>query len=95
MNIRVRWDCMLQATANGGGVVPYIPPPVSVVARVPAAAGPIPIEADHDTGQAAADATTTTPAIYYTVCCASCQTTVASLDMTDEVYHFYGCLASA
>lgn len=33
--------------------------------------------------------------IYYTVCCANCQTTVAALDMTDEVYHFSGCLASA
>ena len=33
--------------------------------------------------------------IYYTVCCANCQTTVAALNMTDEVYHFSGCLASA
>lgn len=33
--------------------------------------------------------------IYYTVCCANCQTTVAALDMTEEVYHFSGCLASA
>lgn len=33
--------------------------------------------------------------IYYTVCCANCQTTVAALDMTDEVYHFSGCLASS
>ena len=33
--------------------------------------------------------------IYYTVCCANCNTQVASLDMTDEVYHFYGCLASS
>ena len=32
--------------------------------------------------------------VYYAVCCADCDTTVASLDMTDEVYHFYGCLAS-
>lgn len=33
--------------------------------------------------------------IYYTVCCANCQTTVAALDMTDEVYYFHGCIASA
>lgn len=32
---------------------------------------------------------------YYKVCCANCQTPVASLDMNDEVYHFYGCVASA
>jgi len=33
--------------------------------------------------------------VYYTVCCANCQTQVAALDMEDEVYHFYGCLASS
>lgn len=33
--------------------------------------------------------------LYYTVCCANCTTTVAALDMEDEVYHFYGCLATA
>lgn len=32
---------------------------------------------------------------YYKTVCANCQTQVAALDMTDEVYHFYGCLASA
>ena len=32
--------------------------------------------------------------IYYAVSCANCQTMVAALDMTDEVYHFYDCLAS-
>jgi hypothetical protein len=31
---------------------------------------------------------------YYQTVCAHCQTQVAALDMTDEVYHFYGCLAS-
>lgn len=33
--------------------------------------------------------------VYYTVCCANCTTTVAALDMEDEVYHFYGCLATS
>lgn len=32
---------------------------------------------------------------YYTVCCSSCETTVAALDMNDEVYHFHGCITSA
>lgn len=31
---------------------------------------------------------------YYAVYCANCETQVAALDMEDEVYHFYGCLAS-
>jgi hypothetical protein len=32
---------------------------------------------------------------YFSVCCAICQTQVAVIDMSDEVYHFFGCLASA
>jgi hypothetical protein len=32
---------------------------------------------------------------YYKVCCDHCLTQVAALDMTDEVYHFFGCMASA
>ena len=34
------------------------------------------------------------PEIYHSVHCASCQTEVAALNMSDEVYHFFGCLAS-
>lgn len=33
--------------------------------------------------------------VYYTVCCANCTTTVAALDMENQVYHFYGCLATS
>ncbi len=33
--------------------------------------------------------------IYYSVVCANCRTEVAALDMKDEVYHFFGCLASS
>lgn len=32
---------------------------------------------------------------YFPVHCARCQTQVAALDMTEEVYHFYGCLESS
>ena len=32
---------------------------------------------------------------YYSVHCAKCSTQVAALDMTDEVYHFFDCLASS
>ena len=34
------------------------------------------------------------PEIYHSVHCASCQTEVAALNMSDEIYHFFGCLAS-
>jgi hypothetical protein len=33
--------------------------------------------------------------VYYSVHCSTCRTQVAALDMGDEVYHFFGCLASA
>lgn len=33
--------------------------------------------------------------VYFSVHCHSCHTQVAALDMTDEVYHFFGCLSSA
>jgi len=36
-----------------------------------------------------------TQTVYYTVCCANCQTQVAVLDMTEEVYHFSNCLVSS
>lgn len=32
---------------------------------------------------------------YYAVECATCQTQVAALDMTDEVYYFHGCIESS
>ena len=35
------------------------------------------------------------PVLYYSVHCSYCQWEVAALDMTDEVYYFYGCIASA
>jgi len=33
--------------------------------------------------------------VYYSVHCSACRTQVAALDMADEVYHFFGCCASA
>jgi hypothetical protein len=33
--------------------------------------------------------------VYYSVHCSTCRTQVAALDMEDEVYHFFACLASA
>mmetsp|Transcript_7187 Transcript_7187/g.10532 ORF Transcript_7187/g.10532 Transcript_7187/m.10532 type:complete len:195 (-) Transcript_7187:77-661(-) len=33
--------------------------------------------------------------IYYSVHCGNCKTSVAALDMRDEVYHFFGCVASS
>jgi len=44
---------------------------------------------DDEDGQAE------TQTVYYTVCCANCQTQVAVLDMTEEVYHFSNCLVSS
>jgi hypothetical protein len=32
---------------------------------------------------------------YFSIHCSNCNTEVAALDMSDEVYHFFGCLVSA
>jgi hypothetical protein len=34
-------------------------------------------------------------ALYYSVHCGYCQYEVAALDMTEEVYYFHACIASA
>jgi E2F-associated phosphoprotein len=49
----------------------------------------------HAAAAAAADTDTDDDIIYHAVCCANCQTQVAALDMTEEVYHFFGCIASS
>jgi E2F-associated phosphoprotein len=36
-----------------------------------------------------------TAEVYYSVHCLQCNTQVAALDMKEEVYHFFGCLASS
>ena len=36
-----------------------------------------------------------TAEVYYSVHCLQCKTQVAALDMKEEVYHFFGCLASS
>jgi hypothetical protein len=33
--------------------------------------------------------------VYQSVYCLQCQTQVAALDMKEELYHFFGCLASS
>jgi E2F-associated phosphoprotein len=81
MGVTVRWDKQLTYDTSDRCLVPF----VSHEDTVPSSNGGNKI---HDAG---CDDNT----IYYTVCCASCQTTVAALDMTDEVYHFSGCLASS
>lgn len=107
MNILVRWDCKLQYDADASRLVPYdysdnnhnnnshdnghhgnnANHNIRSPARVP--------NDDHHHLESAQEQEAQEEGVYYTVCCANCQTQVASLDMSDEVYHFYGCVASA
>eukprot|EP00977_Amphora_coffeiformis_P010657 scaffold2510_cov169-Amphora_coffeaeformis.AAC.8 len=93
MNIIVRWDVKLHYDAAEGQLVPVSDEPTSL----PQAGGnhhsekPRVVVEDHPEQEKGGG----DDAYYYKVCCANCQTQVASLDMTDEVYHFYGCVASA
>ena len=45
------------------------------------------------TNEGGENVTTTTQ--FYSVHCGYCQYEVAALDMTEEVYYFYACIASA
>ena len=100
MNIMVRWDVKMHYDAAQGELVPVADEATSLPAAAAAAAAasnnnpekppPRVVVEDHQENESEKD-----DVHYYKVCCANCQTQVASLDMTDEVYHFYGCVASA
>ncbi|KAL7580024.1 hypothetical protein ACA910_005010 [Epithemia clementina (nom. ined.)] len=102
MNIIVRWDLVLTYDLKQKRLVPYSKRPLTSDSHNDNTAStgsynnnynnniPVVIEENMDT-----KLTQEQEEIYYTVCCSNCQTQVASLDMRDEVYHFYGCLASS
>jgi E2F-associated phosphoprotein len=109
MNILVRWDMPLQYSNEHRCLEPYrvrVPERTNIISDVDTE---VPLSPRGPSTVASATTTATlnntsgtndvdandANTIYYTVCCANCQTTVAALDMTDEVYHFSGCLASA
>lgn len=100
MSVMVRWDLRLRYDPENRCLVPF--PHASNIGNG--------IRTDHDDGDRGPSSrfhdpvpsvnsdehfVETNETVYYTVCCANCHTTVAALDMTDEVYHFSGCLASS
>lgn len=90
MGIAVRWDMKLRYDTTTRCLVRVefeTPPTVEtpVADRLIPILGVDPPEAEKDDID---------NAMYFSVCCSNCQTTVAALDMTEEVYHFSGCLAS-
>jgi hypothetical protein len=100
MGIVVHWQSLLMYDEPSQQLVP-VTPPVLVPAAVAAAeegqqqqADQVPIVDDdghpnYNIFQHGGD-----EEIYYSVHCDNCGTQVAALDMKDEVYHFFGCLAS-
>jgi hypothetical protein len=54
----------------------------ALIGKPPTPAHHVPPEKEHEQ-------------VYYSVQCSTCRTQVAALDMEDELYHFFGCLASA
>jgi hypothetical protein len=99
MNIGVHWDRRLVYDEASQELTPFSSP--QSPSTTPSTTSPDmnPIPNHDDTGTAANNskhnAAATGPEIYYSVYCNNCQTEVAALDMTDEVYYFYGCLASS
>jgi E2F-associated phosphoprotein len=102
MSVTVRWDLSLQYDPESRCLVPCQPANRSTNSSSQNSA--IRCEDDRSNssdchpvpcGDGEANAVRADGTIYYTVCCANCHTTVAALDMSDEVYHFSGCLASS
>ena len=101
-NIAVRWDLTLQydskvkmlvATAEAAGASAsrstHGETKEGITDETATAAATTKVDDDEGNGQGE------TTTVYYTVCCANCQTQVAVLDMTEEVYHFSNCLVSS
>ena len=89
MGIEVDWEHRLVYDDKAHGLVRYEPQPNSTAAGSPASQIVAP-DQHHPDAIVPIEGET----IYYVVSCASCHTMVAALDMNDEVYHFYDCLAS-
>jgi E2F-associated phosphoprotein len=85
MGISVDWQHMLKYDDQAKGLVRYYPTSGNLSSSNSQVVAP-----DHPSSSS-----TEQDPIYYSVHCAGCQTQVAALDMSDEVYHFYDCLASA
>ena len=94
MNIMVQWDVRLRFDNVQGQLVPF-EASATDTSNAPRVVEDHGEEDDDDEEEEEQKGKDETEVIYYKVCCANCQTQVASLDMTDEVYHFYGCVASA
>ena len=94
MNIMVRWDVRLYFDAKEGQLVPCHGSSDDTMSRSSETLTARVVE-DHGEEKQKSKEGHEGVVYYYKVCCANCQTQVASLDMNDEVYHFYGCVASA
>lgn len=100
MGITVKWDEQLRYDKISQSLVQFHSQPPAAVAASSSTSNVVPPDStthgqhhhrqDNDVVKKGEEAD-----FYYKVCCANCETQVAALDMTDEVYHFYGCLASS
>jgi hypothetical protein len=103
MNVAVNWDHVLTYDAMSKGLVRTTASPAVAAAAAAAtdSSNQIPPESgssDSNDDKINVDKVfdiQSDAEYYYQTVCANCQTQVAALDMTDEVYHFYGCLASS
>ena len=90
MGIEVDWQHRLVHDTKSNRLIRYEPPTAENGTN---AASQIIVPEDHNHLNPTSSAEEDT--IYYAVSCGNCHTMVAALDMGDEVYHFYDCLASS
>lgn len=88
MNIGVDWNRNLVYDEGRRELVEKAPRPSATLSGTGGGGGATRIPRDDPTDDEAEE-------FYYPVFCENCRTEVAALNMEDEVYHFYGCIASA
>lgn len=95
MGIEVDWQHRLVHNTKTNGLIRYEPPPIAENTTNSNSQIVVPEDHPHQQHSNPTSSATDRDTIYYAVSCGNCHTMVAALDMNDEVYHFYDCLASS
>ena len=93
MGIEVDWQHRLVHDTKTNGLIRYEPSVAESSTNNSTSQIVVPEDNNHPNPTTSSSAEGDT--IYYAVSCGNCHTMVAALDMGDEVYHFYDCLASS
>ena len=95
MNIGVDWNKRMIYDESVGGLKLYSATGDQSVNNRPGIEAIVPDRIPHDLDSGAPKNDNQMKDLYYSVHCGYCHLEVAALDMNDEIYYFFGCIASA